>query len=708
MNIFNILITILAVIIVYIILKKYNSKKNENFTSTCTNATASLTDWERLETEPTIGTKLTNSRWDALKTKLSESNKNIVSLSFKDDLFKDMNDVEYYKIDINDYLEINKNGSIEYWKPIKKWKEGVVSHFCKELCILRLGYEWIKVNNITNLSELSTDIGTEKTDSIRDLIRYNTNNEYAKLDETALNDILGSYYINDNNYIVVDGINYKVAANIPVGRKWKVYTGGSYSSSEKDAILTDVSDPIVSYFYGLTSNIGDTIILSEDKYFELFDGIDLTEKYVIRPNSADKCFMPELFDYDTCYHKSCAIFANREFDDYIKLINLRESIGFKTSSFEHTTDIMNTSDNKLLNLVDQLQTVVNDRRIRGDCSHSLLIDKLVENIKVGDYVKHDDSINPDCPKTYDPHTYIRKPTLNVPSTYTSICNDLDVKEYRTKINPEIYKHITEEWIQNNPSYNLEETWDDIKGDIDLSIKDYNNPLKDKIISKNQLSELIVKYLDDVEYFLHENYRKPGCFENGGCDGSGIIIQNPNTKELMDSKNNKLNENDVIDLYTDQVIYYWQEVSEASNAKTIPSYNLGQELSNGKREFTISEWNTFNIDTITRYDIFEYNEKYYKYIGLLPRYIKMGKVAPDKYVEITSDNIDKINIIPDSNYITKSECNDQVINMIDQNKTEKLDKITELTNKYYNSLLDTEIDNISNLKDQISAYQYRYK
>ena len=199
MNIFNILITILAVIIVYIILKKYNSKKNEKFTSTCTNATASLTDWERLETEPTIGTKLTNSRWDALKTKLSESNKNIVSLSFKDDLFKDMNDVEYYKIDINDYLEINKNGSIEYWKPIKKWKEGVVSHFCKELCILRLGYEWIKVNNITNLSELSTDIGTEKTDSIRDLIRYNTNNEYAKLDETALNDILGSYYINDNN-----------------------------------------------------------------------------------------------------------------------------------------------------------------------------------------------------------------------------------------------------------------------------------------------------------------------------------------------------------------------------------------------------------------------------------------------------------------------------------------------------------------------------
>ena len=80
-------------------------------------------------------------------------------------------------------------------------KEGVVSHFCKELCILRLGYEWIKVNNITNLSELSTDIGIEKTDSIRDLIRYNTNNEYAKLDETALNDILGSYYINDNNYI---------------------------------------------------------------------------------------------------------------------------------------------------------------------------------------------------------------------------------------------------------------------------------------------------------------------------------------------------------------------------------------------------------------------------------------------------------------------------------------------------------------------------
>ena len=701
MNIFNILIAILAVIILYIILKKYNSKKNEKFTTTCSTGTASLTDWEKLDTEPTSGRKLTNSRWNSLKTRLSESDKDIVSFSFKDDLFKDMNDVEYYKIDINDYLEINKvDGSTEYWKPIKKWKDGVVSHFCKELCILKLGYEWIKVNDIIHLSELSTDIGTEKTNSIRELIKINTNNEYAKLDETVLNDILGSYYINDNNYIVVDGINYKVATNIPIGRKWKVYSEDSYISSEKDVILTDLSNPIVSHFNNLvSSNIGDIIILSETEYIELFDSINLTEKYVIHPTSVNKCFMPELFEYDTCYYKSCAIFANKEFDDYSKLINLRQSSGYKTTSFKHTIDIMDTSDNKLLNLVNQLQQTVDNKRMRGDCSYSLLIDKLIENIRVGDYVKNDDSIDENCPKTYDPHTYIIKPTLNIPSTYESICNDLDVKEYRTRINPEIYKYITEEWIQSNPSYTLEDTWDNIKDDIDLSRKDYNNSLNNKIISKNQLSELIAKYLDDVEYSLHENYRKPLCFD-GTCNGSGIIIQNPNTKELMDSKNNKLNENNFIDLYSDEDIYHWQEVDQASNPKTIPSSNLGIKLSDGTREFTITEWDNFSITTPTRYDIFEYNGKYYQYMGLLRRYIKMGKVSTGNYVEITADNIDQVNITPDSNYITKSECDEQVIDMINSNNTNRLDRITDLTDTYYQSLLTAEREHINTLKTQI--------
>lgn len=702
MNIFNILIAILAVIILYIILKKYNSKKNEKFTTTCSTGTASLTDWEKLDTEPTSGRKLRNSRWDSLKTRLSESDKNIVSFSFKDDLFKDMNDVEYYKIDINDYLEINKDGSTEYWKPIKKWKDGVVSHFCKELCILKLGYEWIKVNDndIINLSELSTDIGNEKTNSIRELIKNNTNNEYAKLDEDTLNDILGSYYINDNNYIVVNGINYKVAANIPIGRKWKVYSEDSYISSEKDVILTDSSNLIVGHFNNLvsSSNIGDIIILSEAKYLQLFSNINLTEKYVIHPNSGNKCFMPELFEYDTCYDKSCAIFANKEFDDYNKLLNLRQSSGYKTTSFEHTIGIMNDSDNNLLELVNQLQQTVG-----GDCSHSLVIDKLIETIKVGEYVKNDDSIDENCPKTYDPHTYIIKPTSNIKSTYDSICNDLDVKEYRTKINPEIYKYITEEWIQNNPSYNLEDTWDDIKDDIDLSRKDYNNSLNNKIISKNQLSELIAKYLDDVEYFLHENYRKPVCIDDT-CYGSGIIIQNPNTRELMDSENKKLNESDVMDLYSDEDIYHWEEVYQSSNSKTIPSSNLGVELSNGTREFTISEWNNFNITTTpTRYDIFEYNGKYYKYMGLLRRYIKMGKVSPDgNYVEITDSNIDLVNT-RDSNYITKSECNNQVIDMIDNNYTERLNKITDSTDNYYQSLLDTEKADIASLKTQIQGF-----
>ena len=698
MKIFNILITILAVIIVYIIFKNYNSKKIEKFTSTCT---ASLTDWERLTSEPS-GTELTDSKWNPLKEELRKSNKNIVSFSFKDNLFLDTNNVFDYTIDMNDYIKIDKNGSIEYWKPIKKWKEGVVSHFCKELCILKLGYEWIKVNSITNLSELSTDIGNEKTNSIRDLIKSSTNNEYAKLNETELNNILGSSYINDNNYIVVDGVNYKVAANIPIGRKWKVYPEGSYITSEKDKILTDTSDRIVSHFNNLVTNIGEIIILSESKYDELFSSTNLTEKYVIHPNLKGKSFMPELFEYDLCYQKSCAVFANKEFDDYIKLINLRESMGYKTTSFGHTTTIMNNADNKLLNLVNKLQGVVDDRTIRGDCSYSLLIDKLIEIIKVGEYVKEDDSTKKDCPKTYDPHTYVKKPIRNYAYTYEDICNDLNVKEYRKKINPEIYKYITTEWInkQENSSYNLEKTWNNIKGNIDLSRKVNNDALKDKIISKNQLSELIVKYLDDIEYLLHENYRKPRCFSDGYCEGLGVIIQNPNTKELMDSKNNKLNENDVIELYTDKESYYWQEVSEASNPKTIPSDNLGNELLYGTREFSKNVWNAFKIDTPTRYDIFEYDGKYYQYLGLLPRYMKMGKVAPDKYIKITSNNIEKVGKRPNSNYITKSECNDQIINKVNQNKTEKLDKITELTNKYYDNLLNTEKDNIGKLKNQI--------
>lgn len=699
MKILNILIVILIVIITYTIIKKIYSKKNENFTSTCT---ASLTDWERLTIEPS-GKKLTNIKWNPLKEKLLESNKNIVSFSFKDDLFLDTNNVFDYTIDINDYIEIDKNGSKEYWKPIKKWKEGVVSHFCKELCVLKLGYEWIKETNITNLIELSTDIGTEKTNSIRELIKSNTNNEYAKLNESEIDIILGSSYINDNNYIEVDGVNYKVPTNIPIGRKWKVYPFGSYKSSEKDEILIDTSNPIVNYFNDLVSNIGDIIILSETKYNELFSSTNLTEKYVIHPNLEGKCFMPELFEYDFCYQKSCTVFANKEFDDYIKLINLRESMGYKTTSLGYTADIMNNADYKLLNLVNQLQAVVDDRRIRGDCSYSLLIDKLIEVIKVGEYVKEDDSMKKDCPKTYDPHTYVKKPTRSIPYTYKDICDDLNVKEYRKKINPEIYKYITTEWInkEENSSYNLEKNWNNIKDNIDLSRKINNNVLKDKIISKNQLTELILKYLDDIEYLLHQNYRKPGCFPDGYCDGSGIIIQNPNTKELMDSKNNKLNENDVIELYTDKVSYYWEEVFEASNPKTIPSIDLGNQLSYGIKEFNETIWDSFKINTPTRYDIFEYKGKYYKYLGLLPRYIKMGKVSSDKYIEITSSNIEKIGKKPSSNYITKSECNDQIINTIDKNKTEKLDKITELTNKYYDNLLNTEKVNITNLKNEIT-------
>lgn len=714
MKIFNILIVILSTIVIYIVLKNHYNKKIENFTVICT---ASLTDWEKKTSIPS-GKKLTNLKWNTLKTKLSESNNNIVSFSFKNDLFSDMNNVLDYTIDINDYLEIDKNGSKEYWKPIKKWKEGVVSHFCKELCVLKLGYEWIKTDNITNLIELSNDIGVNKTNGIKQFIQLSINisplsqPDYAKLNTAEFDSIIGSSYINDNNYIDIDGIYYKVAANIPIGRKWKVYpASGSYVTSETDAILDNITDSNVIHFNDLIAsvNVGDTIILTERNYNSFFSGINLTEKYVIHPGRQGKCFKPELFEYDRCYQKSCAVFANKEFDDYLKLINLRESMGYKTSSFGHTTDIMKNSDNKLLNLVNQLQDKINDRPTRGNCSYSLMIDKLIEVIKIGEYVRQDDSTSDKCTKTYDPYTYVKKPTRGSKISYNDICNDLDVKEYRKKINPEIYKYITTEWIDKdeNTNYNFEKKWDVIKGDIDLTQKYGNDSLKDKVISKNQLSELILKYLDDVEYLMHENHRKPTCFWDGYCDGTGIIIENPNTKQFMDSKNNKLDENDIIEVYTNKNSHYWKEVSATevsttSNIKDLPE-KLGIQLLYGTREFNETIWKGLKIvNNIIRYDIYKYDGKYYQYFGLLPRYIKMGKVAQDKYIEITSDNIENIGKKPDSTNITKTQCNDIVINKINLNKTDKLDKITELTNTYYDNLLNVERENINTLKQEINV------
>lgn len=697
MKIYNILIIILAVIVVYIILKNYKSKKIEKFSSTCT---ASLTDWEKSLTQPS-GKKLTNLKWKPLKEELEKATKDIVSLSFNDDLYK--NNVFDYTIDINDYIEINRNGSIEYWKPIKKWKDGVVSHFCKELCILKLGYEWIKVTDISNLDELSINIGPEKTNSIKELMRPYINREYILLDETEVNNILGASYIKDNNYIVVDNENYKVAANIPIGRKWRVVSDGvGYIGSEMDAVLSETSNLIVSHFNNMVTNIGDVIILSESKYEELFGSTNLTEKYVIQPNLKGKFFIPELFEYDKCYQKSCAVFANKEFEDYIKLINLRESMGYKTSSFGHTTDIMTNADNKLLNLVTNLQKAVDNRKSRGNCSYSLLLDKLIEVIRTGEFVREDDSTDPDCPKTYDPHTYVKKPTEGVAITYEDICNDLNNEKYRKMLNPEIYKYIVDGWIsdEKNSSWNLEKNWDNIKGKINLEKKYGNDALKNKLVSKNQLSELILKYLDDIEYKFHQKYRKPGCNEFDECDGSGIIMQHPTTKEFIDSKNNKLNETDSIELYSDINSYYWERVPTASNAKKIPSVNLGKQLSYGTTEFKESDWDAFKIETPSRYDIFEYEGKFYKYLGLLPRYIKMGKVAPDKYIEITDDNIEKVGKKPNSNYITISQCNDRVINAVNDNQT-KLDKITELTDTYYENLLSAEKDNINTLTNQLS-------
>ena len=720
MKIFNILITILSAIVIYIIFKNYNKNKIEKFTTQ--SCTASLTDWKKMTDSsgtPSLpsGQKLTDSKWEPLKDKIKESTIDIFSLEkgFKNDLFADMNNVLDYTIDINDYLEIEReNGSIEYWKPIKKWKEGVISHFCKELCILKLGYEWIKTDDITGLIDLSESvanggIGIPKTDLIKQLISSTlttippstyslSTNEYAKLDTSQFDAIIGSSYINDNNYINVDGTYYTVVANMPIGRKWKVYQSFGIHSSQIDVTLDNINDDNVKYFKDIhdTVSIGDIIILPENNYKVFFTdkGINLTEKYVIKPYADGKVFKPELFEYDECYLNSCAVFANKEFDDYLKLINLRESMGYKTSSFGHTTEIMNNSDNKLLDLVTKLQQQVNDKPTRGSCSYSLMIDKLIEVIKIGEYVRQDDSTYAGCTKTYDPYTYVQKPRIGSKTTYNDICNDLNVKEYRKKINPEIYKYITKTdgWLKTDAgkSYDFEQQWDAIKGNIDLTKISGNNSLKDKVISKNQLAELIVKYLDDIEYLMHENHRKPQCFWDGYCDGTGIIIKNPNTQQFMDSKNNILDENDIIELYTDKGvngdIHKWIEVqSPGSDVSTtdLPT-KLGNILLNGTREFYEKEWDE-QVDvviTLTRNSIYKYNSKYYKYLGLFPRYITMGKIGPDKYIEITSDNIAKVGKRPNSNNITITQCNNELINKIDENKRTLLDPITESTNTYY--------------------------
>ena len=187
--------------------------------------------------------------------------------------------------------------------------------------------------------------------------------------------------------------------------------------------------------------------------------------------------------------------------------------------------------------------------------------------------------------------------------------------------------------------------------------------------------------------MHENHRKPQCFWDGYCDGTGIIIKNPNTQQFMDSKNNILDENDIIELYTDKGvngdIHKWIEVqSPGSDVSTtdLPT-KLGNILLNGTREFYEKEWDE-QVDvviTLTRNSIYKYNSKYYKYLGLFPRYITMGKIGPDKYIEITSDNIAKVGKRPNSNNITITQCNNELINKIDENKRTLLDPITESTN-----------------------------
>ena len=100
---------------------------------------------------------------------------------------------------------------------------GVVSYFCSELCLLKLGYEWIKIKNVDNLEDLSTKISEKEGESLRQLIIngiIGENNLYINLNKDDVDNLNIFRHINTESYISVDENLYKVAANEPLGKKW--------------------------------------------------------------------------------------------------------------------------------------------------------------------------------------------------------------------------------------------------------------------------------------------------------------------------------------------------------------------------------------------------------------------------------------------------------------------------------------------------------
>ena len=87
--------------------------------------------------------------------------------------------------------------------------------------------------------------------------------------------------------------------------------------------------------------------MSDTEYNEIKSTTDKMEYIAIdMSDEVSYYYISKLFDYDMCYQKSCLQFAETKFDNYLNIINLRDSLGHKTSSFGHTTDLMYKTDKK--------------------------------------------------------------------------------------------------------------------------------------------------------------------------------------------------------------------------------------------------------------------------------------------------------------------------------------------------------------------------
>jgi len=735
MKIINILLIILLIIAIYKVIQNCNNSKIEKFNND-TSCSASLTHWKKVTTQPD-GTSLLGDEWEKLKyliiinSKLK--NELIFNYSINDTNFGKSDKKLYlpseldYKININtnDYIKINIDGKTEFWHPSKNWKDGVVSYFCSELCLLKLGYEWIKIKNVDNLEDLSTKISEKEGESLRQLIIngiIGENNLYINLNKDDVDNLNIFRHINTESYISVDENLYKVAANEPLGKKWvkidkTVGTWDDWTIIKKEVFGND---------YNLSGK--NIKILSDTEYNEIKSTTDKMEYIAIdMSDEVSYYYISKLFDYDMCYQKSCLQFAETKFDNYLNIINLRDSLGHKTSSFGHTTDLMYKTDKKILDLVENLQLTINHSEFTDKCSSNQIYNKIIELLKTNQYVR-DDNNSSTCTKTYDPNAYVKRPYKDENTGrnfyYDDICNELDDNsDYKEKLNPYLYSYITSDdgWLTKDEAieYNFEKNWENIKNNIDVTnIESLQTHLQNKVIARNQLTELLVKYLDDTEYYMHENFRKPNKSYGGKC----AIIRDPNSGKLIDSKNIPLDESDVLNIYSDSNIYMytWKKIDNIIMYDTpteivddiIVRKLAGGEVIDGEVTFSTTavspETSTYIKNNFIIMHLYKFEQNgnpfYFQYLGLLPEYIKYGKNG--KYIEITSNNLDKVD--HDSyEYIKTSDCTSIIDEHIDKTQI-KLNKITEDTNLYYNSILQDKKNKIEDKKNALEKLNYEIK